>query len=131
MLPLSVLCDAGTHCPTCRDAGPDGERWRAYALPYYDVLAGWPCPKGYEWGSSPLPPSAALVVPAPLPWPLTIRLIARWRADGDAGVGDTAKRGTGKAGDLFEKLVKRIGLDCGCPARRARWNALYPYPPPA
>lgn len=65
MIRLGVLCDAGVHCPTCRD--PGAAEWRASVRYAFDVPAGeWECPRGLPWGhGSPGP----IVVHEPEPLP--------------------------------------------------------------
>jgi hypothetical protein len=66
---------------------------------------------------------------APRPWPLTARTIARLRSPEDKGLGDTVHRHLSRFGaDAMKRLfVKLTGKDCGCDARQAKLNALYPY----
>ncbi len=47
----------------------------------------------------------------------------------DTGVGDTVHRLIGPAAsDAFKKWhLERFGYECGCEARRAQWNTIYPY----
>lgn len=56
--------------------------------------------------------------------------MALFRADKDAGVGDTIARNLGRLGADYMKRAYQwaFGADCGCGARQARLNALYPYP---
>jgi hypothetical protein len=69
---------------------------------------------------------------APAPrseWPFVVRVLAARRQDGEAGVGDTAKRLLHRMGAdglawLYEKAT---GRDCGCANRQERLNRLYPY----
>lgn len=65
----------------------------------------------------------------PEPWPVWARLIARRRANGEKGVGDTVERIIGPAvSDAFKvwhyAIFKR---DCKCEQRKAQWNARFPY----
>ena len=60
-------------------------------------------------------------------WPIWVNAIALWHDDSDAGVGDTVHRCLGKFGEAFKLILKKIGIDCGCDARRDEWNQLYRY----
>ena len=42
-------------------------------------------------------------------------------------MGDTIHRIAGKWGERFEAMLKKWGIDCGCPDRRRRYNRLYDY----
>ncbi len=71
-------------------------------------------------------PSAPLAVP-PDRWPRRIRLLAKLRKPEDRGAGDTLARLI-PAGEAFKAAYKRLtGKDCGCSARQAQMNAMYPY----
>lgn len=60
-------------------------------------------------------------------WPRRIRLLAKLRKPWDAGAGDTLARLI-PAGETFKAAFKRLtGRDCGCSARQATMNAMYPY----
>jgi hypothetical protein len=67
--------------------------------------------------------------PAPEPdWPAWAKLLTARKAEPDKGVGDTFQRlAASMGGELFKKLAKSMGLPCGCDARQADWNRLYPY----
>jgi hypothetical protein len=46
-------CRNRSHCATCRDPGPEGERWRlvlSRVFPLPDDNANFTCPFGVEWG---------------------------------------------------------------------------------
>lgn len=62
-------------------------------------------------------------------WPLTARIIAKLRADSDAGLGDTIHRNLDRFGaEAMQWLYKRIiGSDCGCANRQAKLNRMFPY----
>lgn len=62
-------------------------------------------------------------------WPLWARSIARLRAQGDQGVGDTVERIIGpdngdKLKAWYQKTFHRV---CGCDGRKADWNIKYNY----
>lgn len=61
-------------------------------------------------------------------WPLWAREIVKHAADGETGVGDTAKRLIAASHfDTLATIASWLGIPCGCSARHARWNKLYPY----
>jgi hypothetical protein len=62
-------------------------------------------------------------------WPRRIRLIAKFKRDGERGVGDTLARRLGAVGgEVWKKWYEHLtGTDCGCGERQARLNARYPY----
>jgi hypothetical protein len=60
-------------------------------------------------------------------WPIWVNAIALWHDDSDAGIGDTVRRCLGKFGEMFKAILKKLGVECGCDARRNEWNKLYPY----
>jgi hypothetical protein len=61
-------------------------------------------------------------------WPAWAKLLAARKAEADKGVGDTFQRlAASMGGEIFKKLTKSMGLPCGCDARQADWNRLYPY----
>lgn len=62
-------------------------------------------------------------------WPVAARLVARLRARGDRGVGDTIARSLDKLGAKAMKRLYRIimGADCGCADRQARLNERFRY----
>jgi hypothetical protein len=133
--PLEIICASRTHCGTCRDR-EGGRAWRASLAAHYVVPGGaadFACPHGVEWGTAaaPLSPDAdGAIPPQPIPrdrWPLSVRIVAKRAEPGEGGVGDTFKRMLGEGGELFKRLTKRIGIDCGCAARQAHLNAIYPY----
>lgn len=75
---------------------------------------------------APQPPAP----PDPLPpdrWPREVRMVADLAERGDRGLGDTIERELAGAGETFKRLMKQIGVDCGCTERRAWLNARYPY----
>jgi hypothetical protein len=143
----SDACRGGANCATCRDY-LGGESWRREQMRSHDVPDGvsiWPCPDGKPWtntggiippvvkvtsvaGSPSLALAASPVVPVPAAeWPAWTKLIVRLKKPDDKGVGSTVQRLTGKWGKKFEAWMKKAGADCGCSARRERWDALYPY----
>jgi hypothetical protein len=72
------------------------------------------------------PPSAPPVLP-PDQWPAWAKLVAARRQPRDKGVGDTIHREAGLAGQTFKAAFAKLGVDCGCNARRDKFNVLYPY----
>lgn len=61
-------------------------------------------------------------------WPVWTSLIEAMKAEPDIGIGDTIERCAGASGRKFRAMFKFItGNDCGCGARRDRFNGLYPY----
>ena len=61
-------------------------------------------------------------------WPLWAKAIAALKTDADAGVGDTFDRlSASMGGGVFKKWSQAAGIPCGCSARKASWNQLYPY----
>jgi hypothetical protein len=65
-------------------------------------------------------------------WPGWARAIASQRIQGEAGVGDTAKRllETPGVGLMTQGLVAGLALfgkKCGCARRQAEWNSRYNY----
>ena len=62
-------------------------------------------------------------------WPVAMRLIARHRTPGEAGLGDTAARWIGHVGGEKFKLWFHVvfGRDCGCADRQSWLNARWPY----
>lgn len=105
--------------------GPRPPDWAAMPLPDPDAPAARPRPRPKPY------------VPPPLAeWPFKLRVYARFRRPGDAGVGDTMARlfnvlpvykGLG-AGDAFKLAAAKLGFDCGCGDRQAALNRRYPYP---
>lgn len=66
--------------------------------------------------------------PQPPEWPAWAKALSASRADGDGGVGDTAERVFGAfGGSAFKAALAAAGIDCGCEARKDRWNALFAY----
>lgn len=70
--------------------------------------------------------------PQPRPvteWPLTARILAKLRAESDAGLGDTIHRHLARFGaDAMKRFYKRItGSDCGCANRQDKINRMFPY----
>lgn len=59
-------------------------------------------------------------------WPLAVRVVARLAQPGENGVGDTLARLI-VGGEKFKRLMKRVGVDCGCAVRQRHLNALYGY----
>lgn len=65
-------------------------------------------------------------------WPPWAKALATQKIDSDTGVGDTAERVFGKfGGTLFNVMIKKLGMKCGCGERKIDWNREYPYLPPA
>lgn len=58
-------------------------------------------------------------------WPTWAKAVARWRVDGDVGVGDTFHRLAIRVG--AENIIRWFGIDCGCEGRRDKWNKMYRY----
>lgn len=64
----------------------------------------------------------------PFQWPLWAVTIALLKADTDAGVGDTVERIIGPiGGQAFKLWAAKLGVDCGCGARKADWNDRFQY----
>lgn len=61
-------------------------------------------------------------------WPLIVRLLALRKREGEAGLGDTVHRLAEALGGVWmTRMLHRIGVECGCQARREALNARYPY----
>ena len=78
--------------------------------------------------TTPMPP----IVFDPVPrdqWPIAIKIIASFAAEGERGVGDTIKRMLGTPGLIYQAVIKQAtGSECtGCGFRQTKWNQLYPY----
>lgn len=67
--------------------------------------------------------------PAPIEsWPKWALAISRVRVPSDTGVGDTFERFANKFGGArIKKLSKKLGMPCGCSARKKDWNTTYSY----
>lgn len=93
------------------------------------------CPERLPHGATePVSPTKAprpAPPPQPVPrdqWPLAVRGVAKMAQEGDQGVGDTLQRLLAHVGgEQYKRMMKRIGIDCGCAASQAHLNALYPY----
>jgi len=72
-------------------------------------------------------PAAPVKAVPPEQWPVWAKGIATFRTGDDKGVGDTAERNLGIVGEAFKATAKALGKDCGCAARKAKWNAMFPY----
>ena len=60
--------------------------------------------------------------------PRLVRLVSRYRAEGDRGVGDTLERLLAKVGGRrFKHLMQLINLPCGCEDRQKWLNVRFPY----
>lgn len=96
-------------------------------------------PHLFDGCAGPVPTEAAVAVvegakpkpPEPVPyaeWPWWAKLVAKRRKDGEAGVGSTFERlAAGVGGKRFEAWAKRRGINCGCAARRSRWDQTMRY----
>ena len=91
------------------------------------------CPKGYFDHPEAMPKPTPRDVPAPIQpipreqWPLAARVLARLAKEGDKGLGDTVERlASMVGGEMYKRLAKRAGIDCGCAGRQATMNAKYP-----
>jgi hypothetical protein len=88
------------------------------------------CPAGRFGNGEPVEPVPAQSIAVPRnQWPFVVRVLASRKAEGERGVGDTAKRLLHKMGAdglawLYEKAT---GRDCGCGDRQEKLNRLYPY----
>lgn len=61
-------------------------------------------------------------------WPRWAKALARLKTSADKGVGDTAARVLGLAGESFKAWHERIfGEPCDCQLRQSQWNARFPY----
>jgi hypothetical protein len=62
-------------------------------------------------------------------WPFLVRQAAKFKRDGDRGLGDTVARNLHKLGaSAMQKVYKAaFGKDCGCGDRQERLNTKYPY----
>lgn len=84
----------------------------------------WPPPEIPE-GYTP-PPPTSIAVPVSQ-WPSWAITIAKWKKDGDVGVGDTTARKLGVLGEAVKASLKALGIDCECEFRQELWNRKYPY----
>ena len=87
----------------------------------------------------PVPDDQSPPIPKPAPpmiravpverWPFVVRVLAARKTEGEAGVGDTAKRLLAKMGaeSLAWLYEKATGRPCGCGDRQGRLNLLFPY----
>jgi hypothetical protein len=133
MQSLEVICASRAHCPTCRNKD-GGRAWRESLAQAFIVPGDAPdftCPYGLEWGANPesIDTSPQPIQPVPRDqWPLAVRVVARLKRDGEPGIGTTlARLIAGVGGEQYKRLMKRIGIDCGCAARQAMLDATYPY----
>jgi hypothetical protein len=125
----SNACRSRLHCITCRDR-EGGRAWRVNVGRSFSLPVDAPdfdCPYGVPWGVStaPEPEKPPETIPREK-WPMAVRVVARMAKDGERGVGDTLARLI-VGGEQFKRLMKRVGVDCGCAARQSHLNALYPY----
>jgi hypothetical protein len=84
------------------------------------------CPKGYFENP---PPQPAPVPLKPVPreeWKAGALALADMAEPGDRGIGDVIERNLAVGGIVFKALVKSLGFECGCSARRDELNQLYP-----
>jgi hypothetical protein len=93
-------------------------------------IEGWTGPAD---GIAPARPAARRTQAVPRDqWPLAVRVIARLAKPDERGIGQTLTRLIGMAGgEQYKRLMKRIGVDCGCAARAANLDAMYPLEPPS
>ena len=144
---LTTLESNRVACVRCDRRGPGGGGPCACTVDAVDIIVHTeadycPHPAGprYGGGDKPagwdeLPKAGDPGAPQgqrPIPrerWPRIVRTLARHRAEGERGVGDTAKRVLHRmGGDALAWLFRKVtGRDCGCADRRARLNAMYPY----
>ena len=113
---ISTIC----RCPNC-DMALSTTRPVAIACPR--------CKTTIEClgGKQHQPASAITTLPRDQ-WPFWAIQIANHAADGETGVGDTAKRLIEASHlDTLAVIANWLGVPCGCSARHARWNKLYPY----
>jgi len=59
-------------------------------------------------------------------WPAAVNALAMLAKPQDRGIGDVIARNLGFVGEAFKAAAKRLGVDCGCDARRDRFNVMYP-----
>lgn len=62
-------------------------------------------------------------------WPLAVLAVARFRKEGDLGIGDTVARLIGSSrSERFKKwFALKFHRDCGCTDRQRWLNARFPY----
>lgn len=136
------LCTSRINCVDCRCEDARGENFRAAAEKKFGgsvTVCVHGVPMGFKRVDS-MPVTAAIVargrskgtydrLPQPIPesaWPCDVRKIGNQRMPGEAGVGDTAKRMLGEAGNKAQVILK-MTIGCTCEERRAWLNAIYPY----
>jgi hypothetical protein len=143
---LSPACTSRTHCANCRNQAK-GRRFREQLTNRYELPAGgvdFDCPHGVPWGYDgsdpnllPKPEPAQLSPqrqppqpPKPVPfeqWPPKIKRLAGKAIPADRGIGDVLQRRYARwGGEIFKSVMKSIGIECGCAAKQAKLNALYP-----
>lgn len=103
----------------------------------YTMPPGLTCPNQRADGSITPHVLATPTVPSPPPvvftpvdyanWPAWAKTMESLKADADKGVGDTVKRLLGKFGEVYQTVLKKMGMPCGCNARRDQYNIQYPY----
>jgi hypothetical protein len=73
-------------------------------------------------------PAPVLAIPY-AQWPLWARAVARFRHEGDIGLGDTVVHMIGdERSERFKKWFQRkFGKSCGCSDRQAWLNRRFPY----
>ncbi len=108
----------------CRHPDPEATRGVCSLCRVYCTDAAYRA----KWDGTPPPPP-----PPPEPyeqWPTWVKAVARMRADGEAGVGDTAHRllETMGVGWFWQTFVVKLTGNCKCEARRKNLNARHPYP---
>ena len=61
-------------------------------------------------------------------WPVWVKALRQFSQPKDAGIGDVVARIIGDENSLAFNAwhLKTFGKPCNCPARRNRWNKLYP-----
>jgi hypothetical protein len=59
-------------------------------------------------------------------WKAGALALADMAEPGDRGIGDVIERNLAVGGIVFKALVKSLGFECGCSARRDELNQLYP-----
>lgn len=119
---LSVLCDLGVHCETCRDR-EHGQTLRQQVSRETGWVEDFECPRGIAWGHKGRRTETRSAWPT---WALAIKTL---RKPEDRGVGDTLARVIGHfGGEAYKKWHLRVfGTPCGCEAKQAAFNAEFPY----
>lgn len=81
-----------------------------------------------DWKFGPLKHSDIVFTSMPYTqWPKWVKKVAKLRNGNEKGVGDTVQTQLGIWGWLFKAMLKAVGVECGCAARKAEWNVKYRY----